>query len=192
MSNDFSNPNPYQATVPPPATMPVGEVPKPTSMVVFGILNLVFGAFGVLGIALGVLTLFLDLPKDDSPLQKLMEDPTYKVVNLVPQSIGVLLTFVLLASGVGLINGKLYGRRLAIIYAIAALLNVVLTGVVNVIFIALPAFGMASDLPAGEQQAGAILTGSIFMILPICMFIYPVLLLIFMKRAPVKNYFQIQ
>lgn len=192
MSNDFNSPNPYQSTVPSPAAMPIGEVPKPTSMVVFGILNLVFGAFGVLGIALGVLTLFLDLPKDDNPLQKLMEDPTYKMVNLVPQAIGVLLTFVLLASGVGLINGKLYGRRLAIIYAIAALLNVVLTGVVNIIFIALPAFGMANDLPAGEQQAGAIVTGSIFMILPICMFIYPVLLLIFMMRAPVKNYFQIQ
>ncbi len=63
MSNDFNSPNPYQASVPNDVTAPVVEAKKPTSIVVFGILNLVFGAFGILGLALTILTLFLDLPR---------------------------------------------------------------------------------------------------------------------------------
>ncbi len=82
------------------------------------------------------------------------------------------MTFVLLASGVGLINGKLYGRRLAIIYAIVALVSVLLSSIINFIFVVFPAFAMANDLPAGEEKIGAIVTGAIFAVLPVCLVVY--------------------
>ncbi len=114
MSNDFGNPNPYQATVPTPGAIPPGEIKKPTSMVVFGILNLVFGAFGILGLVIVLVSLFLDLPQDPNPIQELMNNPTYKTLNIVLQVLATVLVLMLLTSGIGLINGKLYGRRLAI------------------------------------------------------------------------------
>lgn len=191
MSNDFGNMNPYQATTPVPGVV-VGDTKKPTSMVVFGILNLVFGVFGILGLLFAVFSAFLDLPQDpNNPLQAYMNDPTLKTLMLVSQVFASILAVLLVISGVGLINGKLFGRRLAIIYAIGTMLLVVIVAVINISFISLPVLAHASELPEGPEKIGAIIGGSAFFIQPICGFIYPVLLLIFMMRAPVKNYFRI-
>lgn len=191
MSNDFNNLNPYQATSAPGA-MPPGPTNKPTSVVVFGILNVVFGGFGLLAIVFAILSLFLDLPKDpNNPIQQIMEDPTYKVLNIFMQVVGVVLAGLLLGSGIGLINGKLYGRRLAINYAIATMLFVLVGSAINIAYISLPAFAHAAELPDGPEKVGAIAGGSAIFVQPVCGLIYPVLLLIFMMRAPVKNYFRI-
>jgi hypothetical protein len=193
MSNDFNSPNPYQSSFPAPAAAPIGEQAKPTSMVVFGILNLVFGAFGILMLGLVVLGLFLDLPKDpDNPMQQVMENPTYKTLTMGLQVFSVVLTAILIASGVGLINGQLYGRRLAIIYAIGTMILVLIGSAITIVYVALPVFAAANELPEGPERIGVYVGGSFLFLQPVCGMIYPLLLLIFMKRAPIKNYFNIQ
>ncbi len=187
MSDDLNQLNPYEAAAM-PGIQAVGEVKKPASVVVFGILNMVYGALGTLMIVFVILSLFLDLPKDpDSPFEQALENPTYKLINVGVQIGGGLLAIVLLASGIGLINGKLFGRRLAIIYAIATILLVIAGSIVNIIFVSLPAFARASELPDGAEKFVSMVVGSSIFIQPICGNIYPVLLLIFMMRQPVKN-----
>lgn len=193
MSNDFSNMNPYQSTPSATGAMPSGPVNKPTSVTVFGILNVVFGALGLLGLIFVVVSLFLDLPKDpNNPMQAIMDDPTYKIINIGLQVVGTIMAVLLLASGIGLVNGQAYGRRLAIYYAIGAMLFVLIGTAINVAFISMPAFAKASELPDGPEKIAAIAGGSAIFAQPICGLIYPVLLLIFMMRAPVKNYFRVQ
>ncbi len=62
MSNDLNDMNPYQST--PPTALQTGDVKKPTSMVVFGIMNLVFGAFTIGAVIIANAVLLIDLPQD--------------------------------------------------------------------------------------------------------------------------------
>jgi hypothetical protein len=186
-----SSNNPYQATAssPPPAML--GNR-KPTSITVFGIMNVVFAAMGLCGLAWLLIATQLPIEQGDNPLEEFTTDTTFTRFTIAQQVMGFVVTVLLLVAGIGLINGKPYGRKASIIYAIVVILLSLVTLGFNIAYIMLPALAAANEVSDGQEKMTLIIAGSAVGIQPICGWIYPILLLIFMNRAPVVNYMRAQ
>lgn len=182
-----SSDNPYQAAAPVSAQIDLGNR-KPTSITVFGIINVVFAAMGLCGFAWLLVTTFVPMPQGENILAEFTENPTYKTITLAQQGVAFLITILLLIAGIGLINGRPYGRRLSIAYAIVHIVFSLLTIGLNIAYIMLPAVAKANDFPEGTERVTLMVAGSAAGIAPICGWLYPILLLIFMNRASVVNY----
>ena len=162
---------------------------RPTSVTVFGILNIVFAVFGVLA-TLGSLVLFLpQMANSNNPVIKLIQDnPTYAAWMKFSIGLGVLVSLALLAAGIGLLKLKPWARMFSIGYAIYSLIMIPVSMVVNFFLLTRPMLEQAHQ-QHGPEAASAIgaavggMFGSCFGL------IYPVLLLIFMLRANVKAAF---
>ncbi len=162
---------------------------RPTSVLVFGILNLVFAAMGVFGI----LTLAAVMLTPQSPamqkaiqqnpvLQLIQRNPDYAMFMKISTLAEGGAMVVLALAGVGLLLLWSWGRHLSTLYAVYAIIAVMIRAMVNYHFVIAP---MLEKMPHGHltpEQAGAIgatAGGSCFGM------IYPVLLLIFMFRPKV-------
>lgn len=131
--------NPYQ----PPAaviepfdpSLPV----RPTAVTVFGILNLLFGAFGVCCLGFSVATMFVPfgpaMTEENLPLQLIEESPLYRNFNRAEMALGIMASIVLIAAGIGLLRLRPWGRKLAIGYGIYAIAMDVFTSIVNLGFV---------------------------------------------------------
>jgi hypothetical protein len=162
---------------------------RPTSVTVFGILNIVFAALGVLGLIASIALFFM--PSDsNNPVIKIMhENAAYALWLKVCIPLGVLSCAALLAAGIGLLRLKPWARKLSIGYAIYAIVFGIVGMVVNFIFLVEPMVKEAQN-QQGPEAAGAI-GGAIGGSFGGCFgLIYPVLLLIFMLRPTVVSAFQ--
>lgn len=195
MSNDFGNipNNPYQA----PAWS--GQAPaamvKPVSMTVFGVINLVWGAMGLCGIVASTVQIFVlgSNPAMKNPVIDLMNaNPVYWGFMMLSMIVGFLFTIVLMIGGVGLLNGRPYGRKCSIVYAIYAIIAAIVGTVFNFIFLLLPLLQQADGMAAGPEKAGLIGGAIGGTVGGVCGVIYPIVLLIFMMRAPIVNYMRAQ
>jgi hypothetical protein len=158
---------------------------RPTSVTVFGILNIIFAALGIFG-TIASIVLFLAPPDPNNPMIKIMyENPAYAIWFKVEIPLGILSGAALLAAGIGLLCLKSWARTLSMAYAIYAILFGILGMVANFIFLYRP---MAEKLqgPAAAGATGAMIGGSIGGCLSL---IYPILLLIFMRRPTVTAAF---
>ena len=162
---------------------------RPTSVTVFGILNIVFAAFGVFGLIVSI-ALFFASANSNNPVIKIMhENPGYAVWLKICIPLGLLSCAALLAAGIGLLRLKSWARKLSVAYAIYAILFGILGTVVNFIFLVRPIIEHAQQ-QSGPEAAGAI-GGAIGGSVGGCFgLIYPVLLLIFMLRPKVAAAFQ--
>jgi hypothetical protein len=91
--------NPFQS----PAPGPSGPVPtgaRPTSLLVFGILNSVFGLLGLCGTAASSAMFFVDLPQDPGmpkpALELIRSDSTYRLIMQTMIVLGCLASLALL------------------------------------------------------------------------------------------------
>ncbi len=162
---------------------------RPTSINVFGILNLVFAGWGIFGL-LGSAVLLFATSDSNNPVIKIMHDnPGYATWLKITFVLGIPGCVVLAASGIGLLLLKPWARVLSIIYAVYAIVLGLAGTVINVIFLVLPLLRQAQG-QTGPEAAGAI-GGAIGGSLGGCIgLIYPVLLLIFMTRPKVVAAFQ--
>jgi hypothetical protein len=162
---------------------------RPTSVTVFGVLNIVFAAFGVLGL-IGTIVMFAMMDASRNPVVKMMQNnPAYAVWMKVSLPLGLAATVVLLTTGIGLLRMKSWARKLAIGYAIYAIAFSILGTAVNFIFFMRPMLEEASR-KQGPEAAGAI-AGAVGGTAGECLgIIYPILLLIFMTRPKVVAAFQ--
>ena len=111
---------------------------RPTSVTVFGILNIVFAAFGVLGLIASIALFFMP-GNSNNPVIKIMnENPAYATWLKVCIPLGLLSCTALLAAGIGLLRLKPWARKLSIGYAIYAIVFGILGMVVNFIFLVEP------------------------------------------------------
>ena len=192
-NNEFgdSTDNPYQAIGRAPL-VPVSS--KPTSLTVFGIINIVYGVMGVCGVAaMSIQMALVDAqPQMDNPMIDLTNSPIYRGYTIVQLILNVLFTILLLVSGFGLLAGKPYGRTLSIVWSICSLIMGVIGIVFVTMFLIVPLMERANAMDEGPEKM-ALMFGSIGAgVGGLCGMIYPVVLLIFMMRAPVVNYMRVQ
>src|SRR5262249_24878851 len=105
-------------------TSPNGRVTmdRPASVTVFGILNIVFAGFGVVGMLVGTIMLFAAPGAAQNPVTKLMQDsPAYVTWAKLSLPLALLACAASLAAGIGLLLLKEWARKLAIGYAICAI-----------------------------------------------------------------------
>jgi hypothetical protein len=188
--------NPYQ----PPRDPTIGprdfsgqgaSDPRPTVVTVFGILNIVFGSFGLLCTPFGLLSLYLPQPAGapPNPVFDLMKDPTYRTILLVFMVIGVIAGGVLLAAGIGLMRLKPWGRTLSIGYGCYAIVSVVLGVIYNYFYLWKPMLAAAGQANNPQAIGGTmgVYAGIASSFLGL---IYPTLLIIFMTRPRVVEAFR--
>ncbi len=92
---------------------------RPTSVTVFGILNIVFAALGILGV-LGSLMVFTVLvTSSNNPVVQVIHDnPAYAAWMKIGGVLGLIVSGGLLAAGIGLLLLRPWGRILSIAYSI--------------------------------------------------------------------------
>jgi len=154
---------------------------KPTSVMVFGVLNIVFGGLGILCTPFSIL-MILGAEKFAAMSQAPVIEyaPAYRIVLLASSIVGIGFSAWLLALGIGLVKMKGWGRRGSVIYSII----VIVWGIVGVVLNILSLHFGWINMPERSIPGfiGGMCGGMVGMV-------YPVLLLIFMQTGKVKRAF---
>jgi hypothetical protein len=185
--------NPYQPPQQPDftPTTPTSGATRPTILTVFGILNIVFGSFGLLCTPVSALALFIPQPAmpngQVNPALAAMQDPGYRTFMIFSLVMGMIAAACLLAAGIGLLKQRSWGRTISIGYAGYSLVMVVIGLIISYTYIVSPLMAKAQQNNDPTIQAGAV--GGAFggMAGGCAGAIYPVLLLIFMNQKSVKG-----
>jgi hypothetical protein len=168
------------ATGPPSRTMPVAEpyqgAERPAAVTVFGILNIVFGALGLLSMPCALFFMFAMPGKVMNPTRAV------KAWLLFSSLIGFVATILLIITGIGLLNLKAWARKWAVGYGWFAIIWGVLGTIMNLILMTSGAYGYSQDAAPGAM--GGMIGGTIGGLFGL---IYPILLIVFMQRPNVKN-----
>lgn len=195
-NNDFGNtPNPYEATSPVPLGTPVSA--KPVSLTVFGIINIVWGLMSLCGFGWTAVQMAImgSQPQEfrDPTLEMMETNTTYFAFMVTSMGLGFFAAIALIAGGIGLLNGKPYGRTLSIVYAAYAILFGIIGIVFNLLFMVEPTMAQIEEIAQGPERTAA-MAGIIgaFVGFGICGMIYPIVLLIFMMRGPIVQYMRSQ
>ncbi len=188
--------NPYEVsqqthadwTPPPSAT-------RPQSPMVIGILNILWGIWNLCGVGAGVFGLIAMASLQNgnanlgpNPGLAAMQNPVYfgwTVFTLVVSFVAVIM---MIASGVGLIQYRMWGRNWSAIWATMILVQTVLGLVVAAIFVWIPLYSQMQAAQNGNPQATAGLIGG--MVGGVCGMViglaYPSVVLYFTRRDDFK------
>ena len=147
---------------------------RPTSVTVFGILNIIFGAMGLLAIPLGIIMMFV------RPRTMNLSEGV-RVWLMFSSVIGLARVVLLIVTGIGLLKLKRWARVWTFGYGLFAIGWQILGMIVVIIFISTGGYGYSS------QQMPGIIGGSCGGIVGL---IYPILLVVFMRREDVIQAFK--
>ncbi|MCA9066366.1 MAG: hypothetical protein KDA96_25035 [Planctomycetaceae bacterium] len=177
--------NPYQVGT---AVADVSSViAKPTSMTVFGILNIVFAVFGLGNTAFSLFRVLATLQPQSTPTSRgvvIFDVPTL-LLHGISGVMELVTCALLLTAGVGLLKGSRRGAKLSQVYAVVDIVRLlVLTGVTYFIVIRPFMAQMSVSSPAAVLTV-MLLVAALAVLLRM---IYPALLLIFMRRKVVTDY----
>lgn len=161
---------------------------RPTSVTVFGILNIIFAVIGFFGILIS--TVILSMSGANNPALRIMhENPLFSTWMKLMLPLGILAGLVLLAAGIGLLSMKRWGRQASIGYAIYAIATGVLGMAINFFVMVRPLLQEAGRAH-GPEAFGAI-GGAIGGTVGGCFGLaYPIVLLIFMLRPNMAAAFE--
>ena len=158
---------------------------RPTSVTVFGILNLVFGGFGLLITAVQAIALFLVNPQPGQVDPMLDANSLWGMWTRVSIVLSVAMVTLLILSGIGLLTWRPWGRSLAIGYAVFGIVVGIVSILMPLSLFAQPAF---EDLKArGGPEAVGMMAGVVggAMVGGCIRLIYPALLWYYMTRPRV-------
>jgi hypothetical protein len=159
---------------------------RPTSVTVFGILNIVKAGFGIF-LAIPSIVLFLAPADSYNPSIKMLhENPAYAAWLKLSIPLGLLSCTILLVAGIGLLCLKSWARTLSIAYAIYGICMGILSTAVGSIFLIQPFLKNHQDSQAADTAMFGLIGGGIVVCLGL---IYPILLLVFMLRPTVAAAF---
>lgn len=154
---------------------------RPTVATVFGILHIIFGALGILGAAMNVLAMAVS-PAGQNPVYDLVaENSLFAAYTYAGMVLGLVVSILLIAAGIGLLKVQPWARTVSIGYAIYGILMATIGTII----------GLTVILPAMADQGGATAAGARIGVVigSVTGFIYPVLVLIFMLRSDIKEAF---
>jgi hypothetical protein len=163
---------------------------RPTSVTVFGILNLIFGGLGMCGLVFLAILMFVPIEGFDpnSGMGPLEEHPVFQAYQQISVGLGFVSSIVLIAAGIGLLRLRPWGRTLSIVYAGYAIVSTILGTIIN-FAVMMPIMMQQAEAAEGPARAAA-MGGAIGGSVGGCVgLIYPVLLLYFMLRPHVRAAF---
>ncbi len=163
---------------------------RPTSVTVFGILNIVFAALGLVGLLMTMALFSQESADTRNPVIKLIHDnQTYAAWMKISAGLGLAACAVLLVAGIGLLALKPWARVVSIGYSIYTLLMTGAGMVINYIYLVQPLLEQARQKQGPEATAA--FAGAIGGMLGGCIgVVYPILLIIFMMRRNVVEAFR--
>ena len=166
---------------------------RPASVIVFGIINLVFAALGLCGavfagIGLAILSTSRNVRMPNPALDAMDAHPAYAAFTYVGLGLGLIATIVIALAGIGLLTSKSWGRILSIGWAAYTLVMTAISLVMQYVYVIAPMMEKAGRMGGGPEQAGVI-GGIVGGVIGTCLApIYPVILLIFMFRPNLVAY----
>jgi hypothetical protein len=162
---------------------------RPTSITVFGILNIVFAAFGFFAVLASVMLFAVTGTNSNNPVIQLIQDnPAYAAYLKFSIGLGLVVCAALLVAGIGLLKMKPWARMLSIIYGVFGIISVIINSIANYYFLVQPMLEKAHN-EQGPEAAG-VMGGAIGSMFGGCFgIIYPVLLLVFMNLPKVAAAF---
>ncbi len=164
---------------------------RPTSVTVFGVLNLVFGVLGLCGVGFALVSLGMNAPGTNPVYDLMRASPILLYWTYASSVLGAIFTVILIVSGIGLLMDKGWGRLLGLAYAGFTILFGLLGLVVNAVFL-FPGLLELADSSSPEVMGGAI-GGMVGGFAGGCLgLIYPVVLIVFMTRKAIVEHFAAQ
>jgi hypothetical protein len=160
---------------------------RPTSVLVLGVLNLLFAGLGLLGMA-GWVFVLLGMSTSNPVYSLIQQSAPYRMFLCVSIPLGLVFTGALALGGAGLLLSKPWGRTSTLLYAVYALLTGLLGVAVSAVHLVGPLLEQASNNPGPQIIAAA--GGALGGLAGTCLgLLYPVVLLRFMFREDVAEYF---
>lgn len=158
-------------------------MPRPASVTVFGVLNLLYGGLSLCGVAVTIPLLMVEVGQ--KPVGMLgSESLVYQVWTYFSLAISVPLTIQLLAAGVGLLRMRRWGLTLSLWYAALDLLLTFVGVVFIAIYVAVPL--LQGEVAGGPAEIGGAIGGVIGGAFGM---IYPALMWYFLSRPHVAAAF---
>jgi len=143
---------PYQLEAPPP------RQGVSTGLKVLGIIQIVFGAIGLLGAPIGLAVAMLNAASKD-PVQRrlheLMWEGTMGIWSYGSQALGFVFAIALLAGGIGIVRGKRWGRTASFVYSIGSLVSLLVGQVLMGIVVYPELLDMMDKATSPVERAGA-------------------------------------
>jgi hypothetical protein len=164
-----------------PQQMPIQSAERPTAVTVFGILSIVFGCMSIICTPISMLLPAI-IPSN------IEETEGYKVWTTVAAFLGIGFSIWLLITGIGLIKLKRWARHSAIIYSCVTIPWILCVFGINIAAFSLGWVKLPETSEAGEMggMIGSVIGGTCGSLGGL---IFPILLLIFMLTAKVKQAF---
>ena len=162
---------------------------RPPVVTTFGFLNIAFSLYGFFGTLVSVAMMFIPFFANTPAFKIMRESQEYMAWLKISLPVSLIGMAVLLASGIGLLGLRPWARRLAIGYAVYAVVFGLVSLVITTVFLLRPLMEQASQ-QHGPEAAGAMggaIGGCIAGVLGL---IYPVVLFIFMKAPDMVAVFQ--
>jgi hypothetical protein len=175
---------------------------RPTAVTVFGFLNIAFGILGVVctpaSLASSLLTqpLLENIPESQrfpNPVGEMMSDPAFMTYMYVSVALGMVVSAVLLVSGLGLLKLRPWARYFSLGYAVYAWVSVIIGTIISYYLAFGPMLEKASEMTGPESAAykGGMIGGAFGTVFGMCFgLVYPTVLFIFMLLPDVKAAFK--
>lgn len=169
---------------------------RPTSVTVFGILNLVFAGMGLLGLCCGLISMIgMDLIPNQQPnpvLDIMNENEAYRIFSMVSMALGFVSTVALGLAGFGLLKMRPWGRQLSLVYAVYTIIAAIVTIIATWYWLFGPLMEAADKAPPGPERFSTLISAYGSVGSNCFSFIYPIFLLIFMMRSSFVEAFRKQ
>lgn len=186
--------NPYQA--PRAGSDPVRLEPihlgrRPTSVTVFGIVNIVFGSLGLACTPAWAFWLFTPVAAGAArnPTTELMRGETYRGVLIASIILSWIASGVLLAAGIGLLKERSWGRKLSVGYGVYSIAAQIVAALANFLLLVRPLMEAARHDRSPEATSAATLA-VVSNVGGLVGLVFPVLLLVFMTRPYVVAFLE--
>lgn len=162
---------------------------RPTTATVFGVLNIAFGAMGILGaiatFAILAATASGALPEPQLP--EAFKSPLIESTQLISNIVNTVLSILMIAAGVGLLKVRPWGRSLSIWIAIGSILVIILAIGIQLSILA-PALSSLDQLDTNSPEDMGVVGGFVGGVVGGCVgLIYPIATLVFMNRRKFKE-----